>query len=431
MLKLKREPQFALLVAAAALSFASLILLSPLSQSNSSSNPTAAAAAKSANSDSNANNINNTFVKVFGDDLEVISNVIVRREDAFKYRVCELRNVCISNNETIIFTTTDAKAKALTTKYKGCKKGNDAFCTCLKRSGVRFQALKNSSTSTLESFETTPTWLMYQWLPRHHVAHFAFSMIQFHSILLHTGYYNLPPFQTILFQDNPAPLNKYETALLGIVKSTGNLAALKNLEFLSHNSYEYQSITAENITRCFHSIHTSRQSEVYATSPEDLDVFRKTAETALNLNITVSPCPPTKAVILVRGKAKKGIHTVDVLDLNGSQSLEEQAALISQYGLIVSSHSSQTLGTMARLKYINSVGHAPDKSSRVHIQKLFGRVQKSCGVNITRANDCIVATADRETLKSVDYWVNLETFERDLNEGLSFVNEQCPSHTWI
>ncbi|ORY33216.1 hypothetical protein BCR33DRAFT_520909 [Rhizoclosmatium globosum] len=131
---------------------------------------------------------------------DMVSNVFYIAHDVFKYGVCEYQNVCVASNETIIYTTTPKAAEELTKKYKNCAKGNDAFCRCNKRSGVRFLPINNQIT-----FESEPTWLMYQWLPRHHIAHFAFSMIQFHSILLHRDFYTLPNFTTLLFQDNPSP----------------------------------------------------------------------------------------------------------------------------------------------------------------------------------------------------------------------------------
>ncbi|KAJ3018645.1 UNVERIFIED_CONTAM: hypothetical protein HDU68_011060 [Siphonaria sp. JEL0065] len=408
------------------------------------------------------------FRSVFKDP-EILSQIITRTKNKYKYEVWELRNVCISTNETVIYTATPAKAATLNAKYKGCKKGNDPFCACMKRSGVRFEALESDRVNFI-AFDQTPTWLMYQWLPRHHVAHYAFSLVQFHSILLHSKHYDLPSFESILFQDNPSPLNNYEKSLLEIVKQSGYLANLRSIDFLSKEAQEYKPV--KNETKCFQSIHTSRMSEVYSTNSEDLDVFRQSAERVLGLNITGSICPPNHAVILVRNKAKKGrqrvmknidqvirllnkkgIHHVDVVDLNGSQTLQQQASMISKYGLIISSHSSQlanllfahrnavvmemsvvykpafrTLGNMARLKYINSVGHRPDKSARSYIQKLFGRLEKTC--NVAVVNGCNITSVERETLKSADYWVNLKTFERDLNEGIGFLNEKCGNKVW-
>ncbi|KAJ3076234.1 hypothetical protein HDU98_004847 [Podochytrium sp. JEL0797] len=400
----------------------------------------------------------------FFSDPEIVSQMYTYRQDKFRYEVCELQLVCIASNETVMYTTTPEAADRLNEKYKGCIKSIDAFCICMKRSGVRFESVMYPQT-----FETKPTWLMYQWLPRHHVAHYAFSLIQFHSILLHSIYYSLPSFERILFQDNPSPLNPYETTLLEIAQDAHTLPNLASVEFLSTQSHEYEARHG-NTTRCFESVYTSRLSEVYATSPLDLDVFRGNAEKRLQLpGITSDTCPPLKALVLVRKHTKKGrqrkmknmeqvisllngkgVSQVDVLDLNGSQSLLQQAQIISQYGLIISSHSSQlanmlfarrnavvmevsvvykpafrVLGQMARLKYINSVGHAPDKGSREYVHKLYAKIQKTCTTGDMWKEGCGLTTAEKEALKSVDYVADLGIFERDLDEGLQFLRIAC------
>ncbi|KAJ3296949.1 hypothetical protein HDU79_005309 [Rhizoclosmatium sp. JEL0117] len=401
--------------------------------------------------------LNNTKIPIFN-TTEMVSQVLVTAHDSFKYAVCEYQNVCITSNQTTIYTKTRKVAAFLTRKYKNCKLGNDAFCRCHKRSGVHFTEFPKQSTTV--SFETTPTWLMYQWSNRHHVAHFAFSMVQFHSILLHREFYSLPNFTTLLFQDNPPPLLPYDQKLLDIVKSTGTLEYLDTVEFLDGGK-----------ERCFQSVHTSRISEVYATSQWDLEAFRKSAEHLLRLNLTLPGCPPPKALILIRQSTqkgrerrimnidaldrylkRKGFQQVDIRELNGKQSLEEQAGLVSQYGLIISSHSSQlanllfarhgavvietsvvykpafrTLGEMAGLKYINSVGHRPDKRERAYAHKLYDKVRTCLGDQrgFLAIKNCALDVKEREVLKSVNYWIDFEGFGRDLEEGLEWIRGNC------
>ncbi|KAJ3296950.1 hypothetical protein HDU79_005310 [Rhizoclosmatium sp. JEL0117] len=402
---------------------------------------------------------------------DMVSNVFYIAHDVFKYGVCEYQNVCVASNETIIYTTTPKAAEELTKKYKNCSKGNDAFCRCNKRSGVRFLPINNQIT-----FESEPTWLMYQWLPRHHIAHFAFSMIQFHSILLHRDFYTLPNFTTLLFQDNPSPLLPYHRDLLKIVQSTGTLPTLSKIDFLSKTPHRYTP-KHDTKTRCFTSLHTSRLSEVYATSHKDLHTFRETAEKALSLSFTPSTCPPPKTLILVRAKSQKGrerrmknlrevvslleelgIMRIDTIDFSGRMSLRRQARVIAEYGLIISSHSSQlanlvfaregavvvevsvvykrgfrVLGDVAGLKYINSVGHRPDASDRAFVNKLYREkvLGRGC-MNVTTDGEvdlngerCGFTVEERERLKGVDFWVDLVRFEKDLKEGLRWLKERC------
>ncbi|KAJ3284906.1 lariat debranching enzyme [Rhizoclosmatium sp. JEL0117] len=182
----------------------------------------------------------------------------------------------------------------------------------------------------------------------------AKDTVHFHSILQHETFYSLPKFKRVLFQDIPPDgLTAYEKDMWEIIKYGGKLNALQEIQFL-------RSLNGE--PQCYKSIYSSKQSEVYARTPSDLDVFKTSAEKVLGIDITKKQCPPSRTLLLVRSNGtitghrmrtmvnqwhvlrlmeSKGLTQIDVRDMNGTMTLKEQAQMISQYGLIISSHSSQ------------------------------------------------------------------------------------------
>ncbi|KAI9341378.1 hypothetical protein BDR26DRAFT_860333 [Obelidium mucronatum] len=418
------------------------------------------------------------LIPIFNDPDRIVSQIRVVKDDLLEYHVCRYENVCVSPNETLLFTTTSEAAAELEMKYSKCYKKSRSslsaldrkFCDCFSvQVGYRFFA--QDPQRPLPAFETIPTYLIYNWLPHHHLSHFAFSTVHFHSVLQHQQFYSLPKFKRVIFQDLPPDgLTDYEKAMWDIILAGGKLESLQEIQFLRRNAS----------MQCYKSIYSSKQSEVYARSKADIDVFKKSAEKVLGLDITNRECPPSRTLLLVRSNGtiqgnrmrtmvnqwhvmklleKKGLTQVDVLDMNGTMSLRDQAHMISRYGLIISSHSSQltnllfahnnaavmevgiiykpafrNLGLMARTFYINSVGHKPERVGYWY-RGFYPRISREC--NFTRmaqgdVSSCPMSTKEIEAMKNSDYRVHLEYFEKDLDLALNFLEGKCwRSAGWI
>ncbi|ORY44384.1 hypothetical protein BCR33DRAFT_220287 [Rhizoclosmatium globosum] len=170
-------------------------------------------------------------IPVFHDD-SVISQIRVVKDDVLGYNVCLYENVCVYPNQTVIYTRTAETADFLEKKYSKCfKKARTTlsaldrkFCECFSvQVGYRFQPLQHHDPSAyLTAFDDSPTYLIYNWLPHHHLSHFAFSTVHFHSILQHETFYSLPKFKRVLFQDIPPDgLTAYEKDMWEIIKYGG------------------------------------------------------------------------------------------------------------------------------------------------------------------------------------------------------------------
>jgi hypothetical protein len=118
-------------------------------------------------------------------------------------------------------------------------------------------------------------------------------------------------------------------------------------------------------TKCYQTAFYYPPKEIYARSPKDLDLFRTSSHKYLSLNTSASIthptlCPPRRVVILqrIRGTGlrrminldglmdymvRRGIprKAISVRTLSESNTLKEQAKLIYETGLIITSHSSQ------------------------------------------------------------------------------------------
>ncbi|KAI8618574.1 hypothetical protein BC830DRAFT_1108139 [Chytriomyces sp. MP71] len=407
-------------------------------------------------------------------DEDMVSQVSVIKEDLFKYHVCMFENVCIQPKRTIMYTKTPQAAKLLNKKYAGCfkKRSNlteldERFCRCFGPEA--FMKFLPFNQRELPEINKTPTYLVYQWLPHHHLSHFAFSTVQMHSVLQNDAFYSLPRFETILFQDIPPDgFTEYEESLWNIIKAGGKLDSVKKIEFLRNSDAEVRN---ETVSQCFATIYTSNQPENYAHRRKDLDVFKKSAEKVLGLDITTRECPPSRVLLLVRNAVNntrqrkmsnrwnvlkllenKGLTQIDILDLNGTLTLQEQASFISRYGLIISSHSSQLtnllfahknaavmevsivfkpafrqLGLMSRTHYVISVGHKPEKVG-YNYRKFYPRIMNEC--NFTRmamgdVKHCPMTFKEVEAMKNSDYRVHLDYFEKDLDRALAHLESKC------
>ncbi|KAJ3088518.1 hypothetical protein HK100_008016 [Physocladia obscura] len=445
------------------------------------------------------------YIPMFHEEDEIISQIYIIEKDTPGYHVCRLEHVCVEPNKTILYTKSEKATQILETRFnKKCykkkkhrKKSNNSysgsknngenslnlldrkFCDCFSYSAPYSFQHETPATKVATIFNATPTYLVYNWLPHHHLSHFAFSTVNLHSILQHNVFYALPAFKSILFQDLPPDgFTAYERGIWDIIMHGGRLAAVESVEFLRRVGGD------DRERKCFTRLYSSTQSETYAQSPADLAVFRTTAERVLGLDITRRQCPPSRALILVRDKnnsrsrtivnlwhvqkllAAKGITQIDTRNMSGSMTLAEQAAAISQYGLIISSHSSQLtnllfahthaavmelgvvykrgfrhLGRMAGLRYVNSVGHKPERVGYGY-RGLYPRLLREC--NFTRmgmgdveeeegeGKGCALTRREVEAMKNSDYRVNLEFFERDLDSVLEFLERKCfRSAGWI
>ncbi|KAJ3071276.1 hypothetical protein HDU98_005586 [Podochytrium sp. JEL0797] len=404
-------------------------------------------------------------------DASVLSQIQVIQNDHLGYNVCKYERVCVTPNETILFSTTESQAQSLESKYSKCFKKqritlsplDRKFCECFTVN-VGFKFVAQRSTDPVIQFDPAPTYLIYNWLPHHHLSHFAFSTVHFHSTVQHAVFYGITGLKRIVFQDLPPGFTPYEQGIWDIIRHGGKLEAIRDVQFLTER---------EGVPQCYQEMYSSKQSEIYAHTPRDLDVFKQSAEEVLDLDLTSNPCPPSRTLLLVRtnGTIKghrmrtmmnqwhvlrlleaKGITQIDVQDMNATLSLQQQAAMMSSYGLIISSHSSQltnllfahrnavvmevsviykpafrNLGVMSRTHYINSVGHKPDKVGYSY-RGLYPRLEREC--NFTRMAEgdvkaCPMSVKEVEAMKNSDYRVHLERFERDLEEAVGFLEGKC------
>ncbi|KAJ3208099.1 hypothetical protein HDU82_002951 [Entophlyctis luteolus] len=388
--------------------------------------------------------------RVFSVDDGMWSQVYVPIEDAPGYRVCHFENVCVTANATYIFAQNatlglERRFKKCFTKQQSALSPLDSrFCDCFSKPAP-YVFVKQTSPEVFEAFDANLTYMVYNWLPHHHISHFAFSTVNLHSLLQHEAYYSLPKFKKILFQDlPPGGFTEYEQDLWNIITHGNKLQSVENIEFLrdgtsfiwletdsnlelSHIQQQQQKPPKQQQPgMCFKHLYSSKLSEIYSRSRSDLSTFRKSAEKVLGLDITSEVCPPSRVLIVTRGASlngtrqramlnkwhvlkmldEKGITQIDEIDLNSNMTLKEQAQTIAKYGLIISSHSSQltnllfahknavvmevgviykpafrNLGVMAGTYYINSVGHKPDKVG-YYYRGLYPRLERECNFTL-------------------------------------------------
>jgi hypothetical protein len=418
---------------------------------------------------------------------QFFSKVHMYHPDEYEYKLCRLENVCQTEQETIFYTYNDTLTEKLQTMLDCCyapnrpcnltlSKSEMIFCRCFTTEArLRFET---TTKATEPKLEEPPAWMISQWLKglKHHIAHFSYSIVQLFSILQYREFFSLPYFQTVLFQDASEEFNDYETKLWSIVAHGANLSYLTDFRFLKVlRTPENPDVSVP--VYCFKSVYTTSIGEKYAKTAQDLDAFKHAATEVLGFEIggAVDSCPPRKTLIITRKRGhglrrivnlnetiallnKKGITNVDVVAVSEDQTMEEQAKLFSEFGLLISSHSSQLtnllyaptnaavmevapmfkagfrhLGLMSRLKYINSFGHPPPDTKTLEV---FERVNSLCDSQKIYSEvpgyRCRAVKDDYEVIKKSDYVIDFEIFEPQLDEALDYLESVCqPSGGWI
>ncbi|KAJ3230067.1 hypothetical protein HDU81_004794 [Chytriomyces hyalinus] len=401
------------------------------------------------------------------------------------YNVCHFKRVCTVHHETEFFTYDETLTSQLRQQYEccfnnasspACAKETHAFCLCFtSESRAVFRTLPREG--HVVSFEPQPAFQISQYLKKkkHHFAHFAFSVVQLHSILRHSATLNLPKIETVIFQDGAGTgkLNSVESSLWDVISNgKGGAPRLEVDDFRFMRVRRNDSNQMFGYPRyCFESVHTAVGRDVYAMTTEDMDGFKQAARSSLGLLYSETGCPPRKAAIVIRRRGmglrrilnmdqvihlmrQKGIQTIETLNPSEDESLDKQASQFSSVGLIISSHSSQLanllfahpnaavletspvfknafrhLGNVSRLKYINSVGHAPICEGHPELERLFAQM-KADGCNfdrmvLERGYDCGMSEQQRVALSRCDYTIDIATFEKHLVEALEHLEHVC------
>ncbi|KAJ3266357.1 hypothetical protein HDU77_001428 [Chytriomyces hyalinus] len=399
------------------------------------------------------------------------------------YKVCHMQNVCVQDGYTIFFTNNDAQTKALTAQYQDCcsnpplpdcklSKEQRSFCGCFSPESRLVIETRGKSS---ESFETQPAWMISQWLQtkKHHIAHFSYSVIQLHNIYLHKEALNLPRIETVVFQDGAEAFNQFESDMWDIVSEGAGFDHIADFRFLRGR----RDIHGGKKRECFASVHSTIRGDLYAVDFKDMSQFKKVASKLLRIPLGLEEdrpgpaCPPRKAAIVTRKSGvglrritnlndtirllhKKGISEIDVISPSEQDTLYEQAVQFSGYGLLVSSHSSQLtnlvfahnnsvvievspvykhafahLGRVSGTKYLNSVGHAPEGVPET-VKELFQRLKKDCDFGRMIREPlfrCGLSREDHVMLSRTDFRLDLEAFERAVDEGLEHLESVCSS----
>ncbi|KAI8613076.1 hypothetical protein BC830DRAFT_1133894, partial [Chytriomyces sp. MP71] len=330
------------------------------------------------------------------------------------YKVCHMKNVCQQDGETVFFTNNAELTSNLEILYEHCCRSSSAQCTLTNKelyfcgcfspeSRLIFETL--NATMRTPDFEPQPAWMISQWLQtkKHHIAHFIYSVVQLHSIMLHRASLRLPErIETIVFQDAMVEMNKYEQDLWDVVAYGAALGHVTDFRFLRG----MKNSKGNKNRFCFESVHSTIRGDIYATTFEDMSAFKRAAEKllAIDTGLTRPPpaCPPRRAALITRKSGtglrrmtnqaaviallhQRGIRHVDIISPSEDDTLYAQARMVSGYGFIVSSHSSQLanlvfahngsvvvevgpvykhafshLGKVAGTKYMSSWGHEPD-----------------------------------------------------------------------
>ncbi|KAI8835468.1 hypothetical protein BJ741DRAFT_608061 [Chytriomyces cf. hyalinus JEL632] len=403
------------------------------------------------------------------------------------YKVCHMQNVCLQDGDTVFFTNSDVQTNTLTAQYQDCcsnppssdcklSKEQRSFCGCFSpESKLVIETRRQPS----ESFETQPAWMISQWLQtkKHHIAHFSYSVIQLHNIYLHKEALNLPRIETVVFQDGAEAFNQFESDMWDIVSEGAGFEHIADFRFLRGR----RDIHGRKKRECFASVHSTIRGDLYAVDFKDMSQFKKVASKLLRLPLGLDndrpgpACPPRKAAIVTRKSGvglrritnlndtirllhKKGIIEIDIISPSEQDTLYEQALQFSGYGLLVSSHSSQLtnlvfahnnsvvvevspvykhafahLGRVSGTKYLNSVGHAPEGVSET-VKELFQSVKKKCDLGRMIREPlfrCGLSREDHVMLSRTDFRLDLEVFERAVDEGLAHLESVCSSSSSV
>ncbi|KAI8613077.1 hypothetical protein BC830DRAFT_1133898 [Chytriomyces sp. MP71] len=413
------------------------------------------------------------------------------------YQVCRFQKVCTKHHQTQFFTFDRYLTLHIRTLYNCCTNasqphcpsafatwtGEAAFCHCFTtESRATFHTLKRGIDNL--DFETHPAFQISQYLKKkkHHFAHFAFSLVQLHSILLHSRVLGLPDeFKTIIFQDGAGSGNftSTERELWRLVssspagKSLNRIIDFRFLRAKVTHTYGWNEIR-EYPKYCFKDVYTAVGRDIYAASKEDMDAFKEAASKHLGINDgTPTTCPPRRVAILTRKRGmglrriinldqvvallhQKGIQAIEIISPSEDDTLAAQAQLFSNLGLIISSHSSQLtnilfartnvaviemgpvfkeafrhLGRVSRAQYFVSVGHRPVCEDHKELEMLFDRLRKrKCDLEQMPQSSsvaCRMSAQQHVAMSRCDYVVDLKILETQLDLAFGALEQVCQS----
>jgi len=195
-------------------------------------------------------------------------------------------------------------------------------------------------------------WISDKWVLGHQISHWAEKLVNMHSVLQDWESYSLPPLDGIAFLKDTLPMTDHEESIYMIA----------TIPF----TQPPETLWLPDINKmggvCFEKITSCSLTAQIATSEADAGKFRESAYRYFNLE--TSQCPPPRVMILYRNEPlnrrrlilnqdrvedllrRYGIRHFEKVTVGSESSSQEQASLFADYGLIISSHSSQLVNTL-------------------------------------------------------------------------------------
>ena len=392
------------------------------------------------------------------------SRVFLFEDDPRHYRVCTLANVC-ADADQIYLAVQDPDVRAM---YQAgvqlCQensKEKPMYCRCFPRS-LKPVFVKNFGEIGAYTGLSGHTWLADTWVNIHQIGHWMEQNILFHSVFLNAAGYNLPRVDRIAFLKAPV-MNEVESFFYGL--ATSNLG------------YQIPEPPLFSLKRpiCMQRCSTSGLLAVIATSLDDAMAFRATASKLTHANLTISTkvdnCPSPKTYILVRTEPvtrlrkflnmdavktllteELGIVDLSVVSTSQAISAVDQAKLFGEFGLMISTHSSQLVFSIfgqsgaaiveAAVTFFNDDFAEIAQRAGLFYRMAIGGAVPSSTSEITPAGcnkafsscrgepECFEKHAtctklERGEIKELDFEVDLEALRSSTRQAIDHLHEAC------
>ena len=206
------------------------------------------------------------------------------------------------------------------------------------------------------------TWGIHKWVRHQHVAHWTQKLMMFQSVWQHSSLFadRLPPVDSMLFHDTDSDINEH----MAVILNASLASALDDSTLLNDqrtrivwaSDIEQRSVRGGYVPLKRYSM--TPHYGILATHSDDTIAFRSSIYEHFQLP-SVRRCPPPQVTILYRENRQilnrqaiidwiKATYQIDavIATTNEKTSSAEQVSLFARTGLMLASHSSQTVNVV-------------------------------------------------------------------------------------